>query len=161
EVRTITVDLNQKALFAVADGWQRVGVATDTVIIPQQRAQDREYRAGYPGFMLERQPDRVNDVDRYHSSQTPLVENRFSGTWRPGYKHPEMDGLIERFVTTIPLQERMDVLRQLVAHMTDQVVMMGLFYDVTPTMIANRLKNVSPARGGASQSWNAHEWELR
>jgi ABC-type transport system substrate-binding protein len=161
EIRTITADSNQKAVLAVADFWQRAGVAADPVIIPVQRSQDREYRASYPGFMLERQPNRTTEVARYHSSQTPTAENRYSGTWRPGYRNEQFDSLIERFVTTIPMPERMQVLGQIAHHMTDQLIMMGLFYDATPAMISSRMQHVSLAGNSLDLTWNAHEWDVK
>src|SRR5439155_20572691 len=57
ELRTLTsFDSSVKALFPIADYWKRVGVATETLVVPEQRQADREYRATRPGFDLPRSP---------------------------------------------------------------------------------------------------------
>jgi hypothetical protein len=41
--------------------------------------------------------------------------------------------------------------------MTENLNVMGLFYDIQPTLVANRITGVlSPATG-----WNAHTWDVR
>jgi hypothetical protein len=54
------------------------------------------------------------------------------------------DRLVDRVFVTIPPAERMQVLGDMVHHMTDQVTMLGPYYRVLPTMISNRLLHVSP-----------------
>jgi len=36
-----------------------------------------------------------------------------------------------------------------------------LFFNGQPTMIGNRLVNVTVGGTRTSQAWNAHEWDLR
>jgi hypothetical protein len=50
---------------------------------------------------------------------------------------------------------------QIVRHISDQVVIMGIFYNVSPTLLSTRLINVGAAGQGATQAWNAHEWDVR
>jgi hypothetical protein len=42
---------------------------------------------------------------------------------------------------------------------SEQVVILGLFYDVEVTVISSRLKNVPIRNGGFGETWNAHEWQ--
>jgi hypothetical protein len=51
--------------------------------------------------------------------------------------------------------------RDLVHHMTDRVTAMGVFYDVEPTMVGNRLVNVSARIKRSTQAWNAEQWDVR
>jgi hypothetical protein len=70
--------------------------------------------------------------------------------------NPEFDAMIERYVATIPWPARMEVLAQSVQHQTDQVTIMGLFYRPSPTLIANRLVNVTAGNAaGAVRSTEA------
>ncbi len=162
EFRTITTDINQKTMLAVADDWQRVGVATETVVIPTQRATDLEYRATFPAVELLRQPDDVRGMVRLHGTEARTADRGYTGTNNARYINPELDALLDRYLTTIPRQERIQVIGQIVHHISDQLPVMGLFYDGQPALIANRLVNVGPGPGEfTTQAWNAHEWDVR
>jgi hypothetical protein len=60
---------------------------------------------------------------------------------------------------TIPASERTEIFNQIVRHVSEQVVILGLFYDVEVTVISSRLKNVPIRNGGFGETWNAHEWQ--
>ena len=58
--------------------------------------------------------------------------------------------------------ERTRVLGQVIHHMTENLNMMGMFYNAVPAMITNRLVGVAERKGEtASQIWNVHRWEVR
>ena len=143
-------------MLATADNWQRLGVGVDPVSIPIQRQRDREYRATFPGFTLQGGSSGVEAIKNSHGSQARLPENNYTGSNYSRYINPEFDALIDRFLTTIPRPERMEALRQVVRHMTDQVNMMNLYYATTSTMVKNNVENV-PVR----LPWNVEQWEVR
>jgi peptide/nickel transport system substrate-binding protein len=145
-------EVNEKTTFIVADHWQQAGVGVETVMIPLQRNSDREYRQTRPAFEVVGTPD---DVYRLHSSQIPTPETRFVGDNRPRYSNPQLDALIDRYYVTIPRPERVDVLGQIVNHITDQVVQYSFFYEAGPLMMSNRLRNVTSV-----PAWNPWDWDL-
>jgi len=152
-------DVKEKILFSSADYWQRVGIGTDAVLTPRQLASDREYRATMPGFDLVRQPF---EPERLSSTEAAVPENRFNGKNRTRYMNPELDVLIDRYLTTIPRQQRTDALGQMMHLISDQVVALGIFYAPEPKLISNRLTEVHAAKApGADETWNAHLWDLR
>jgi peptide/nickel transport system substrate-binding protein len=160
EIRTTTNEANQKAAFAVADAFQRVGIAADAVVIPVQRLQDNEYRANYPGLELVNQPDGASGLQNLlDSSAAPLPERNYrapnKSRNRGGYVNPQYDALMDRYLTTVPVQERMQVLGQIIHHQTDLQLVMGLYYSADAIMMAKRLQNVPAASG-----WNAHQWDV-
>lgn len=157
ELRTVTVDLNQKVILAVADHWGRVGVPTEPVVIPPQRVGDQEYVATFPGFLLYRNPPNFATL---YGRDTRLPENNFRGSNNSRYINPAFDALLDRYFTTIGQQERIGVMGELIYHIADQVTVMGLFYDAQPTVIGSRLRNVSSAEVFSTQAWNAHDWEM-
>jgi peptide/nickel transport system substrate-binding protein len=164
EIRTTGGDdLQEKTMFSIADYWQRAGIAVDPVVVPRQRATDREYRANFPAFEEVRQPNDVTPsaLTRMHGSEVSLPENSYRGSNRMRYHSAELDGLIDRFYVTIPKGERTQILGQIMHHMTDQVIPLGMFYNTQPTMIANRLQNVTPGGSGATPAWNSYAWDLR
>jgi len=153
---------NEKSMLSAADYFQRVGLATETVTIPLQRQNDREYRATIPGFDLAGGGGGdTSYFERLRSSQAPVPENNFVGRNKVRYMNPELDGLIERFFLTVPWDARMEALRPIVHHISDQVVIIQLFYTANPTMVADRIRNVSESLSTyAVVSWNAHEWDV-
>jgi peptide/nickel transport system substrate-binding protein len=158
EIRTRSNDDSQvKTTLAMADDWDKLGVGVDQVHFAAQQANDREWRATRPGFEVVRQPSGVDSFNRYLGTSTPVAENRFSGENRTRYQNAELDGYIQKYLTTIPMAERMSYAAQIVHHMTDQVVIMTMFYDVIPTMISNRLGDMA----GPGTTWDAHQWTVK
>jgi ABC-type transport system substrate-binding protein len=156
--------MHLKSMPATAEYWKQVGVAVDQVPIPLQRIQNREYRATFPAFTLGLMSVGLSpqDVNRYHSSATPLPENRFSVTGNTArYVSPELDALIDRYTTTVPRAEHLQALGQILHHQTSNVTTMGHFHYVNPTMVANRLVNVTGRGFGVTEAWNAHEWDVK
>lgn len=151
------LDVQVKSMFSVADYWQRIGVSAEPIVVPTQRWNDREYVAAFPAFRLNRQGSTLSFLKNQHSSQTPLPENSFVGQNYSRYRTGEYDTLIDKFFMTVPRQERLQVLGQIVRQMTDQVLLVGLYYDAQPVLISKRLEYVTAYNPG----WNAHEWILK
>ena len=100
------------------------------------------------------------EVDtRFLSSETPLPENNFRGANRARYQSSELDAAIERYFMTVPRAERAGVLGEVIHHMTDQVVVIHLFYNAVPQMVNRRLTNVTP-RTSRTNAWNSQLWDL-
>jgi ABC-type transport system substrate-binding protein len=164
EIRTtIRAELQPKIVSAVAAYWKTSGVDVDQVNIPPQRMTDREYRATFPAFEM---PGGNNDLTpeeimRHHSSATPLPENRYTVTGNYArYRSPELDSFIEQYITTIPRTERLQSLARIAHYESDILPMMGLFYQVDTTLIANRIQGVTAVGRRASQAWNVEQWDL-
>ncbi len=149
--------VSEKSTLIVADHFKAAGVGADTLIIPAQRSRDREYRAERPGFELGGQPA---DLMRLHSTQVPRRDNRFEGDNRVRYANPEVDTLIDRYFATIPRPERIQVIGDIVQHVSDRALMTGLFYEAEPTLISNRLQKAT-AGGVAQATWNVHAWSVK
>jgi peptide/nickel transport system substrate-binding protein len=157
EITTRADNLREKLMPVMADMWARVGVAADPVVIPEQLATNPAVRAEFRSLWFVFNPA---DINRYRISETPLPENRFRGANYNRYRNAELDGLIDRYNLTIPIEERNQVLAQVIRHMTENVIVMPLFHDSEPVLINERLVNAKGRRGMAVQTWNAHEWDL-
>jgi peptide/nickel transport system substrate-binding protein len=155
-IQTTPEDHNLKPMYAVADNWQRVGVASDLDPIPPPRQRDIEYRANFPTFNLQMGAGGITRLKELHSYDARLPENGYRGLNYARYQNAEFDALLDRYLSTIPRAPRMDALRQVIRHMTDQLSIMTLYYNASPTMVSNRIQNA-----GADPTWNAHEWEVR
>ena len=157
QIRSTTLTENNKSMLSVADYWQRFGLDMERHTIPLARSQEAEYRATFPGFELIRQP-RLEVVTRIHSSRARVPENNFRTTGGfnyPRYMNPDFDALIDRFYSTVPWEPRMEALRQIVHTVTDQILVMGMFYSTEANMVNNRLIDVTPTRAWASEQWSA------
>ena len=131
-----------------------------TEIVPAQRTRDIRYLATYPTFELAGVPNIVSRLT-LHEARPALPENNFIGGYHTRYRNAELDGLVERYYMTIPRSERMQVLGQIVRHMSDQLTTVGIYYNPRPGAVANRLLNVSQEWVAQYITWNAHEWDVR
>lgn len=157
EIRT-TEDSNPKGMLAIADYWQRIGVATDPVAIPASRARDREYRANFPAFQLLNQPNDPASLRFLHGSAARLPPD-YAGRNQARYMNPAFDSLLDTYFSTIRPQERTRVLGQVVQHISEQLPVMGLFYNVQSAAIASKLRNVGRGHSNATHAWNAEAWD--
>ncbi len=162
EVRTVPRDILIKMILTAADDWKKLGVGVDTVVLTEAQRTDREFYSTYPAFDAAGSSNGTSEFFSFHSSQIKTAQNRYTGANRSGYSNPELDANIERFFTTIPLGERMQIASQIVNHLTENVVFLPMFYDLTPTMIGNRLVNVPmKVSQGNTVTWNAHLWDVK
>jgi peptide/nickel transport system substrate-binding protein len=165
EMRTTAQrDQQVKATFAVANFWQQIGVAAEPFVVPNQRLADREYRATFPGWEMVGGGSgfQAGEVKRYHSTSAPLPENGFRSVGNNArYMNAELDSFIDRYLGTIQKTDRLRWMREIVHHQTDRVTVMGLFYQIRPTITAERLMNVTSGYGGGTSAWNAWEWDVR
>ena len=159
EVRTRSHVLREKVQQVIVDEWAHVGIEGKPVVVPEQSINDRVYQSTFPAFYF-----RFGDpsqVIEWRSNQAPLPENNHVGRNTSRYRNPEMDELIDRYVSTIPRAERTQVLGQLMRHHPDQMILLTLYHEPEPVFISNRLVNVGGRRGSALQNWNVQEWDLK
>ena len=158
EMRTYGAKVSDQASVSVADAWSQLGIRTEPLIVPPQRyLNDLEYMATFPSFLMYRQPNSANDLQRSRIALTPTSETKFVGSNYARYQNAEFNSLIDRFFITVPRAERIEILGQIVAHISDQLNMMGLFYDTDTTMINKRLRNANVTERGM---WNVPLWDV-
>ncbi len=157
---TAQIESNVKALAAISDFWQAVGVGVEQVVIPNQRTSDREYRHSRPGFEVLPTPTGNNPdhFSYFHSSQVPLASNNFVGFNRSRYSDEGLDALIDRYYATIPRADRVEILRQIARHITEQLAEMDLYFTTGHTFVGRRLRGVGGRALQATEVWNAPEW---
>ncbi|HZT06358.1 MAG TPA: ABC transporter substrate-binding protein [Chloroflexota bacterium] len=157
EMRTTPgVETGKNLVFAVADAWQEAGIGAEPMVIPPQLATDREWRANFPGYDMVNQPSNLTLLQRFLGRESSLPENQYRGNNRMRYASPELDAIIERYFVTVPWDERMDVARQAVHHITDLVVNTSLLYNTTITLSNANLSGPT----ATNNAWNAHTWDL-
>jgi len=155
-------DTQEAGIFTSSDYFRQAGIAAEPFIIPQAQRNDREYNANFPGVRLWRQNNDILRVDRLHSREATLPQNRFTGSNRSRYMNPDFDAMIDRYMLTISERERVPILQQIVRHITENVTLLDLWYNAETIMVGNRLQHVvNKKTSQANQAWNVHEWDLR
>jgi peptide/nickel transport system substrate-binding protein len=158
ELNATPNDAHLKIMATLGDAWGRQGIGVEQVVIPRQRSQDEQYRATFPGLAVQGHPI---GIERFHSREARLPERDYKGLNNTRYQNAELDGLIDRYFTTIPQAERVRHLAGIVRHVSDQVVVLPLAWRADPTAIASRMAHVGAKGPISTQAWNAHEWDIR
>lgn len=154
-------DANAKPQFAVLDYWKTIGITPEAEIVTQQRQRDLAYRANFRSFALQAGVGYGSDgVNGLLSREARTAERNFVGGNYIRLMNPDVDALVERYFTTIPFNDRMQVLSQIVRYTTENVVWMPLYWRVLPTLMHERVAEVNTI-GEGNQWWNAHLWEVR
>ena len=154
-------DAYVKSVLALSDYWQRLGIATQPVVVPRERESDLQYRATFPGFEVVSTGSGIDSLDYYRTSERRTPENGYNGHNRSGYATPEFDTLLDQYYSTIPLDARLQVLGTIVHTLTDQVAGLYLFEQGTPTPINNRLVNAYGEFSRAQETWNVETWDVK
>ena len=100
-------------------------------------------------------------MEDFQTSQARLPENGFAGRNRSRYMNPQLDVLIDRYLTTIPFDERMEAAKQITQHVTENLPALPLFFDTWPSATSPRLNNVGVSANGGMMTWNVNTWEFR
>lgn len=154
--------MQERSMFTTAEFLQRLGVGIEPDFIPPQARRDRARRSERSGIEVQRQTNGVANLYRFHSRETPLQENNYVGDNRSRYRSPELDAFLDRYFSTVPRDEQMRVLGDVIHHMTDQLNVLPLIFDGDPVLMSHRVRNVDvPQTGRASISANAQEWDVR
>ncbi len=142
---------------AVTRAWKNLGLDAVPDVRGPEAAFDLQWRATYPGFFLLSRGMAVDRPDTYFTQKAiPTADNGYQGANAAHYGTPELDSLIQRYITTVPFAERMEALGGLVHAQSDQVMLLPLFFQGSAYVLGSpRLQNVR-----AGEVWNAYLWDL-
>jgi peptide/nickel transport system substrate-binding protein len=154
-------DFFDKNTLSSADYWQRAGINVELWQVPQALGRDRSIRALRKGFWLKGGASDVDLIEALHSSEALLPGNNYVGLNDARYMSPEYDALAERYQITIPRAQRLAVIVDLARHVNEHLPVLTLFYRVEPTLMSNRMLNVTARWQGSTQAWNAHLWDVK
>jgi peptide/nickel transport system substrate-binding protein len=151
-----------KVLEAVVDQWKQAGVPGETLTVTAAQNQDREFRATRPGFVLTsgQFPGSGRNFDAFPSREIPTPENGWLGNNMSQWTNPQYDDLLTRYERTIPRDERLPLLGEILRLIADEVPAYPLFYEIDATAMANRITGVTPYKTGMP-GWNNHLWDVR
>lgn len=90
-----------------------------------------------------------------------VIGNLQFGSNNTRYRNAEYDALLDLYLVTIPMAERIESLGQVIYHIADQLPEMGLYYRVQPTMVAKRVTGAGARHVNGTEAWNVHEWDAK
>jgi peptide/nickel transport system substrate-binding protein len=155
-------DANAKPQFAVLDYFKSIGITPDAEVVTPQRQRDLAYRASFKSFSVQAGISSSADgVSALLTREMRTADINYTGRNYTRYSNPAVDALVDRYYTTIPFDERMGVLSQIIRHTTENLVWLPLYWRVLPTLMHERISGVDGTSEGSDQWWNAHQWDLR
>jgi len=89
--------------------------------------------------------------------QISSADNPDGANWQ-GYCDPGMDELLMKQASTLDLNARIELYKQIQKKMYDEVLYVGIWKDPDLWSINSRVKNVQLS--GVYPFWNVHEWEV-
>lgn len=155
EITSTEADIYVKSAIASLDYWKRVGVDGEFVLIPRARTTDLEYRASYPGFTST--TSGYESVAQYHSNELRTPQNQFRGRNISGFTTPELDSIINRYLTTIPMADRVQVFGEFAHIVTLENARMPLMAQGAGFPIHDCLQGVTA--GGSTR--DARLWDVK
>jgi ABC-type transport system substrate-binding protein len=150
-IESRTVARQEKTNVVVVDMWRQIGVNATALTMPQQLTTDREYRATFTGFQLLQSGDNPSSL---HSREVALPTNNWVGNNRGRYADPAFDVLADRYYATVPIDERMRTMGQMVRMVTENNIAMPAFLRARGYLIANRVN------GASITPWDIEKWTL-
>jgi len=152
----------ENELSILVDGWRRAGVSAQPSVTPAALATNNEYRASFPAFALTKSslPDRTA-VRKYATSDVAAPENRYGGTNKGGYSHPEFDRLNAAFQRALDRNERNKLVIDMMTFASEQLPSFPLYYDLTVVAHVAALQGPRRSSPDALEFWNIHQWEWR
>lgn len=153
-------DLREKLLPVIADQWQRAGVEVEQFLVPTQRQRDFEFISTFPGWWMTQRPNGLGRMDNLYAEQSPLPANGYTGANISRWQNADFDALLDRYFQSPAAAQRIDAAKQLIRWMTDQVIIMGLFYTVEAILVNNHIGNVHPRAPDGTHAWNAAQWDV-
>lgn len=150
-IESRTVTRQEKTNVIVTEMWKAVGVNATALTMPQQLTTDREYRATFTGFQLLQSGDSPSSL---HSREVALPTNNWVGNNRGRYANPEFDALADRYYATVPIDERMRTMGQIVRMVTENNIAMPTFLRARGYLLANRVQ------GASITPWDIEKWTL-
>lgn len=167
-LRYITNDreLRANVQAVVQQQWSLVGIGAELVNYSSD-----VYWNGYNDNGPQAQG--LYDIAEYSSVSTSFPDPESSDNWRcdsissadnpdganwQGYCDPEMDELLNQQATTLDLDARLELYKQIQQKMYDEAIYIGMWKDPDLWSINSRVSNVQ--LGGVYPFWNAHEWTV-
>jgi peptide/nickel transport system substrate-binding protein len=151
----------EKEQNVIAQGWKALGAQVNFYTIPSALAGDFEHRSKLPGAGLNGMPNEGFFSGAYlHSKNTSGPANRWAGANRMGYLNPRVDAILDRLIVTIPMDQRLELHKQLLQEGMGTVIMMPLYENVDPVIFVKAITGIpkdAPASTRTIFKWDRED----
>ncbi len=149
---------NEAEATIMADGFRRAGFEPSLQVLSQAQATDRQVRSSYPGLSSTSNTNGFEPPLRFlRASEVATVDNRWRGSNRGGWIHPEFERLATAYDTTLAETERQQHAIDLLRVASQELPAFPLYYNFA---VVPFVSGLTGPRGGINWNWNIHEWEL-
>jgi peptide/nickel transport system substrate-binding protein len=145
-----------------ADQMRTFGIATEEVLVPASKLNDREFRAQFPGLSVTSLTSTLefeNGEFRYREPTRTLP----LGAPRGGYNNPQVNALIDKLEGTVAETDRSSLQRQIMQVVMQELPIMPLYWNVETMTIR---KGVTGPAGRTGRNvtyplatWNIDTWD--
>jgi peptide/nickel transport system substrate-binding protein len=153
---------NENEMHIMAATWRQVGFDVSEKVWGATQSSDSELRATHPGIAnTSAGAGTPGDVllAEHASSQVPSAQNRWIGSNRGGWTHPDFDRLVAQFNLTLARDQRGPILVQMAKLFSDEVPILALYFNPTTTAFTSMLKGPKVAVPEGTMSWDVYDWE--
>ncbi len=150
---------NDKIIAIIGDAWKAIGLAPNVMLEPTALLGDREYESTRPGFLVINPSGTAyfESVAKLHTRSIPTAENRWRGSNYGAHSNPRVDELIDRLQETVDPRARVPLHQELVREHMANVVMLPLYWQVTPVLMLKGVKG--PRQNQKRPMTNIFEWD--
>lgn len=163
EVRSTDKTDNVQEGQAAAAQWKAGGLNATPYAFPDNAANKNELRSSFPGVIIYALTYREDGLAHLTSGQVSSAQRRWSGSNYGGYSDPTLDRLSERYLSTLDVSSRQEILADLLKMEADHVLTIHLYYGIGTNTTAFRKGIRGPGLVPATQlvnAWNIHVWEM-
>lgn len=151
----------------LADQLKAIGVSGSYELRTQAQLRDRQDRATFTGIEVTNNPMSLASATRKTASYNiPTADNRWTGSNRGGYSHPQWDELDRRGLAALTDVERVEVEREALRLYTVELPLLPLLFSPDLIPVGGGLTGIVASTGTAHRgfimhTWNVHEWDLK
>jgi peptide/nickel transport system substrate-binding protein len=151
----------QRSLAAFADGWSRLGIASQQSFLTAPELRDNELRAKLPMHFTSAAVGNEAFAAGFTSSLAPSAANRWQGGNRGGYANPDYDRLVSAYNATLERRERIQQIVQMERMVSGDLPIIMIWHNFQ--VVAYAASVIGPDTRSVRDlvPWNVHEWEMR
>ena len=97
-------------------------------------------------------------LNKFYSPSIAAPANRWSGSNKSGYSHPEYDRLYDAWLAAVDPREREQVVIQATKFMSEEIPMLPLYFNYLVVAHVQRLAGPLPKAPASTPHHNVHEW---